>query len=85
MDFVWWCMQQLKTNSLNSTLHQIKFTMAGAQLHIKIGIKPPLLLTNGMTSDSLESIRETNGNPRRTDQRLKDFNDIRAFKRATAI
>jgi hypothetical protein len=79
-------MQQLKTNSLNSTLHQIKMNDdGGQQLHIKIGIKPPLLLTNGMTSDSLESIRETNGNPRRTDQRLKDFNDIRAFKRATAI
>ena len=29
MDFVWWCMQQLKTNSLNSTLHQIKLTVMG--------------------------------------------------------
>jgi hypothetical protein len=43
------------------------------------------VLTNGATRDSLESIRVTNGNPRGMDQWLKDFNDMRAFKRATAI
>ena len=54
-------------------------------MYIKVRSALQLILTNGATSDSLESIRVTSGNPRGTDQRLKDFSDMRAFKRATAI
>jgi hypothetical protein len=54
-------------------------------MYIKITSALPWVLTNGTTSDSLESIKETNGNIRGIDQWLKDFNDMRAFKRATAI
>jgi hypothetical protein len=54
-------------------------------MYIKIRSSLPWVLTNGTTSDSLESIRAINGDPTGIDQWLKDFNDMRAFKRATAI